>query len=103
MPLSDQAWMLSLSWIIARQGTENYSSKKCIFCIFVIMVIERTNNEIIFRLPADIDTAGFERIINYLKYKEAIRKSQGTEQQADELANESKKRWWAENKEKYIK
>jgi len=67
------------------------------------MVIEKINNEIIFRLPADIDTAGFERIVNYLKYKEAIRNSQATEQQANKLANESKKRWWAENKERFIK
>jgi hypothetical protein len=67
------------------------------------MVIERTNKEIIFRLPPDIDTSGFERIVNYLKYKEAIRKSEGTEAQANELANESKKRWWAENKAKFIK
>ena len=70
---------------------------------FCDMVIERTNNEIILRLPADIDTAGFERIVNYLKYKEAIRKSEGTEEQANELANESKKRWWAENKANFIK
>ncbi|HEY4194531.1 MAG TPA: hypothetical protein VGM63_03290 [Mucilaginibacter sp.] len=67
------------------------------------MVIERTNNEIIFRLPADIDTSGLERIVNYLKYKEAIRKSKGTEKQVNELANESKKRWWNENKQKFIK
>ena len=67
------------------------------------MVIERTNKEIIFRLPPDIDTSGFERIVNYLKYKEAIRKSEGTEAQANELADESKKRWWAENKAKFIK
>ena len=67
------------------------------------MVIERTNDEIIFRLPADIDTKGFQRIVNYLKYKEAIRKSEGTDEQANQLANESKKRWWAENKGKFIK
>ena len=67
------------------------------------MVIERTNKEIIFRLPADIDTTGFQRIVNYLKYKEAIRKSVGTEEQANKLADESKKRWWTENKEKFIK
>jgi hypothetical protein len=54
------------------------------------MVIERTNNEIILRLPADIDTAGFERIVNYLKYKEAIRKSEGTEEQANELETNPK-------------
>jgi hypothetical protein len=67
------------------------------------MVIEKTNNEIILRLPADIDTAGFDRIVNYLKYKEAIRLSKGTEKQANELADESKKRWWAENKQRFIK
>lgn len=67
------------------------------------MVIERTSNEIIFRLPADIDTTGLQRIVNYLKYKEAIRKSEGTEVQANKLADESKKRWWAENKERFIK
>ncbi|WP_426671539.1 hypothetical protein ACPPVU_09900 [Mucilaginibacter sp. McL0603] len=67
------------------------------------MVIERTNNEIIFRLPADIDIAGLQRIVNYLKYKEAIRKSEGTEEQANKLADESKKRWWAENKGRFIK
>lgn len=67
------------------------------------MVIERTNKEIIFRLPVDIDVSGLQRIVNYLKYKEAIKKSQGTEAQADDLADESKKRWWAENKSRFIK
>ena len=67
------------------------------------MVIERTDNEIIFRLPADMDTAGLQRIVNYLKYKEVIRNSQGTEEQANQLADESKKRWWAENKKRFIK
>jgi hypothetical protein len=67
------------------------------------MVIERTDKEVIFRLPADIDTIGLQRIVNYLKYKEAIRKSTGTEDQANELANESKKNWWAENKSRFIK
>ena len=67
------------------------------------MVIERINNEIIFRLPADMDITGLQRIVNYLKYKEAIMRSEGTEDQADKLANESKSHWWAENKAKYIK
>jgi hypothetical protein len=67
------------------------------------MVIERTDSEIIFRLPADIDTTALQRIVNYLKYKEAIRQSQGSEEQANKLADESKKRWWAENKHRFTK
>jgi len=67
------------------------------------MVIERTNQEIIFRLPADMDVSGLERIITYLKYKETVMKSEGTEEQANQLADESKKRWWTENKQRFIK
>jgi len=67
------------------------------------MKIERTNNEVIFKLPADVDTLGLQRIINYLKFKESVKNSAATEEQANKLANESKKRWWEENKHKYIK
>ena len=67
------------------------------------MIIERTEDEVIFRLPADTDISSLQRILNYLKYKEAISKSQGTEEQAQELARESKTRWWEENKERFIK
>ncbi|WP_031427396.1 hypothetical protein [Flavimarina sp. Hel_I_48] len=67
------------------------------------MIIERTEDEVIFRLPADTDISSLQRILDYLKYKEAISKSQGTEEQAQELARESKARWWEENKERFIK
>ena len=67
------------------------------------MVIERTDKEIIFRLPVDTDIRGLQRIVNYFKYKETIKASEGTEEQANKLANESKKRWWAENKQRFIK
>jgi hypothetical protein len=67
------------------------------------MVIERTKDEIILHLPIDTDIEGLQNIVTYLKYKEAIRKSQGTEEQANLLADESKKRWWAENKGRFIK
>lgn len=67
------------------------------------MVIERTKDEILLRIPANFDTESLQKIINFLKYKEAIKKSQATENEIDEIAKESKKNWWAENKAKYIK
>ena len=67
------------------------------------MVIERINNEIVIRLPADIDTTGFKQIAKYIKCKNAIKKSVQREEQINLLADESKKRWWDENKAKYIK
>lgn len=67
------------------------------------MVIERTKNEVLLRLPANFDTESLQRIINYLKYKEAIKNSAATEKQANDLANESKNNWWKANKERFIK
>ncbi|HEY4327205.1 MAG TPA: hypothetical protein VGN20_24680 [Mucilaginibacter sp.] len=67
------------------------------------MVIERTKDEVIIRLPADVDTEGLERLINLLYYKEATAKSEATQDDADELAKEVKKGWWANNGSKYIK
>ena len=67
------------------------------------MLVERTPNEVIFRLPADTDIFSLQRIVNYLKYKTAIRESKATEKDAEELATESKATWWKENKSRFIK
>lgn len=67
------------------------------------MIIERTNNEVIVKLPADMDIMSMDKIVRYVKYIENTRNSKAKQSQADELAAESKKRWWAENKHKYIK
>lgn len=67
------------------------------------MVIENRDNEIILRIPADFDSLGIQRILNYLRYKEKIKNSKATEEIAQKLAEESKKTWWEENKDKLIK
>ena len=67
------------------------------------MNIERLNNEIIFRLPADTDILGLQRIINYLRYKEATKNTEATDDEANKLADESKSSWWKENKSRFIK
>ncbi|MGB5942165.1 MAG: hypothetical protein WBG71_04735 [Leeuwenhoekiella sp.] len=67
------------------------------------MVIERTNDEIILRLSGDIDENILQRIVKFVKYKETIKESQATEEQAQDLARESKAAWWSANKERFIK
>lgn len=67
------------------------------------MLVERTSDEIIFRLPADTDIFSLQRILNYFKYKTAIKESKATEKDAQELAEESKSKWWKENKSRFIK
>ena len=67
------------------------------------MVIERTKNEVIIRLPSHIDTEGLQNIINYLTYKEATEKSQAKQSDVDKLAKEIKRGWWSKNRRRFIK
>ncbi|GAC1303232.1 MAG: hypothetical protein NVSMB24_08940 [Mucilaginibacter sp.] len=61
------------------------------------MVIERTKDEVIIRLPANVNTEGLQRFINLLAYKEATANSKATQADADKLAKEVKKGWRAKN------
>ncbi len=67
------------------------------------MDIQRTDSEILFRLPANIDTLGLQRMIDYLKYKEATAQSRADQTEIDKLAEESKANWWKENKCRFVK
>lgn len=67
------------------------------------MVIERTKDEVIIRLPANVNTEGLQRFINLLAYKEATTNSKATQADADKLAKEVKKGRWAKNGSKYTR
>ncbi len=67
------------------------------------MRIERTDNEVIIRLPSSVDTTGLQRLVDYLTYKEATANSKATQQQVDKLAREVKKGWWKKNRKRLIK
>jgi hypothetical protein len=67
------------------------------------MLIERTNDEVIIRLPADVDTKGLQRVIDYLCYKEATTKSKAKQADVDKLVKQIKKGWWAKNKKRFVK
>ncbi len=67
------------------------------------MVIERTNNEVIIRLPATVDTKGLQRLVDYLTYKEATATSKAKQSNVDALAADVKQGWWAKNKSRLVK
>lgn len=67
------------------------------------MLIERTNREVIIRLPASVDTMGLQRLIDYLTYKEATANSKATQDQVDKLARQVKKGWWKQNRKRLLK
>ncbi|HET8829453.1 MAG TPA: hypothetical protein VFM79_08925 [Pelobium sp.] len=67
------------------------------------MVIERTDKEVIIRLPANINVDGLQRLVDYLTYKEVTSKSEATQEDVDDLAKEVKASWWVKNKERLTK
>lgn len=67
------------------------------------MLIERTANEVIIRLPSSVETTGLQRLVDYLTYCEATANSKATQQQIDKLANDVKKGWWKRNRKRFIK
>ncbi|RZM17719.1 MAG: hypothetical protein EOO88_42625 [Pedobacter sp.] len=67
------------------------------------MFIERTNDEVIIRLPATVDSEGLERLVDFLTYKEAVSKSKATQLQVDKLAKQVQKGWWKKNRSRLIK
>lgn len=67
------------------------------------MVIERTNKEVIIRLPSYVNTDGLQRLVDYLTYKEATAKSKAKQSDVDLLAKEVKKGWWENNKSRFVR
>jgi len=67
------------------------------------MIIERTKDEIIIKLPSYVDIEGVQRLVNLLSYKEATAKSEATQDAVDELAKEVKKGRWAKIADKINK
>jgi hypothetical protein len=67
------------------------------------MIIERTDKEILIRIPNDINIESAQRIIDYIRYLEITSKSQATQEEVDKLAREINKSWWNKNKGKFLK
>jgi len=66
------------------------------------MVIERTKDEVIIRLPSHVDTEGLQRFVDLLSYKEASARSEATQEDVDTLVKEIKKGRWENHSSKHI-
>lgn len=67
------------------------------------MQIERTDKEVIIRLPASVDTDDLQELLNYARYKELTSKFSVSQKQADQLANKANKSWWAKNRKHLLR
>ncbi|HEY5391357.1 MAG TPA: hypothetical protein VIJ57_04525 [Hanamia sp.] len=64
------------------------------------MTIERTSEEIIFRLPSSIRIEDLQDIANLFTFKEISRNSKATQKNVDDLVKVIKKGRWVKIKEK---
>jgi len=68
------------------------------------MIIERDKEDIVIRLNASlIDIEEVQKFADYFRVLESNAKNQGTQEQANELARESQKNWWKENRQRFVK
>ena len=67
------------------------------------MLVERTKNEIIIRLPASVATEDLQEFLNYARYKELTSDFKVTQKDIDKLANEINSKWWNKNKKRLLK
>ena len=67
------------------------------------MIIERTDKEVIIRLPSYVNTNGLQSLVDYLTYKETTAKSKAKQSDIDALAKEVKEGWWAQNRSRFVK
>ncbi|MGV8096738.1 MAG: hypothetical protein AB2L24_33195 [Mangrovibacterium sp.] len=66
------------------------------------MIIERTNNEVIIRLPGTMDTSDLEEMVDYIRFREITSKSKASQEQIDSLVKEVKKGRWEANKKRLL-
>ncbi len=60
------------------------------------MVLERTDKEIIIRIPDDGIAFGakeLQNLINYIRYRQLVSKSIATQEDANQLAKEANANW----------
>ena len=67
------------------------------------MLIERTNNEIIIRIPVTVDADDLQDFIDYIRYKELTSDINVPQNKINKLASDLNKNWWKENRKRLIK
>jgi len=63
------------------------------------MILERTKDEILIRLPANIDVSELQTMLDYLQYLELTANSSATEKDVESLAESANKSMWQKVKE----
>jgi len=62
------------------------------------MILERKDNEILVRLPANVDLTELQNMLDYLEYKENTSNTKATQKEVDELSEQVNKNIWGKFK-----
>jgi hypothetical protein len=62
------------------------------------MILERTKNEILIRMPASVDLTELQDMLDYLKYKELTANSKAKQSDVDALSKKVNKSIWTKIK-----
>ena len=62
------------------------------------MIVERTDKEVIVRLPGDTDIEELQEILNWLEFREITKKSKASQADVHNLVKEAKKGRWEKTK-----
>jgi len=63
--------------------------------------IDRTDSEILIRLPIASTSKAVQDALNFIRYVELGQNSQITQDDIEGMVRETKDRWWEENKERF--
>ena len=67
------------------------------------MVITRDNQNIIIKPNENVNMVAVQKLIDYINVLEIFSQKQGTLEEAADLAEEVDKKWWQENRHRFIK
>ena len=59
------------------------------------MIIERKKSEILVRLPADVDLAELQNVLDYLEYKEQTADTKAKQKDVDGIAKKANASIWS--------
>lgn len=66
------------------------------------MTLAKEQNELVLRIPENLELPLLESFLEYIRIKEILSKSNGTEEEAMLIAAEMEKDWWKNNRNRFI-
>ncbi|MEO8733038.1 MAG: hypothetical protein ABI373_01770 [Flavobacteriales bacterium] len=67
------------------------------------MLVERTSDEIIIRLPAGMDVEDLQEFLDYARYKELTKGYKVPQSEVDSIAADINRKWYAKNRKRLTK